>query len=45
MSSVGASSSGKSEYKSEYASEPAREQFITARNEGGQFHPFGKHET
>lgn len=44
MSSVGASSSGKSEYKSEYAPEPAREQFITARNEGGQFHPFGKQE-
>ena len=44
MSSVGASSSGKSEYKSEYAPEPAREQFITARNESGQFHPFGKHE-
>ena len=38
MSSVGGPSTG----KSEYAPEPAREQFITARNESGQFHPFGK---
>ena len=43
MSSAGASSSGKSEYKSDF-SEPQREQFITARNESGQFQPFGKHD-
>ena len=43
MSSAGASSSGKSEYKSDF-SEPQREQFITARNETGQFQPFGKHD-
>jgi len=43
MSSNGASSSGKAEYKSDF-SEPQREQFITARNDSGQFQPFGKHE-
>ncbi len=38
MSSAGGPSSG----KSEYAPEQPREQFITARNETGQFVPFGK---
>jgi hypothetical protein len=43
MSSAGGSSSGKSEYAPEQREQrEQREQFITARNEGGQFLPFGK---
>jgi len=39
MSAAGGPSSGKSEYAPE---QQQREQFITARNESGQFVPFGK---